>query len=137
MQSEDANRKARIAKIKHYKKLKRLQQCRRKTRLNIVAAKMLTYASVPALSMIPLVDGGSAEARSYGTDETVISLDNSVDNLHLKSVALNNFDISTAVNNIVANDGPYTDHCDRIDCNLRIRNPVDLCMKNVIEKTKL
>ena len=114
MQSEDANRKARIAKIKHYKKLKRLQQCRRKTRLNIVAAKMLTYASVPALSMIPLVDGGSAEARSYGTNATVISLDNSVDNLHLKSVALNNFEISTAVNNIVANDGEdFLQHLNR------------------------
>lgn len=115
MQAEDTDRKARIAKIKHYKKLKRLQQCRRKTRLNMIAAKMLTYASVPALSMISLADGSTAEARSYSADAAVISIDdNNVDNLHLKSVALSNFDIGTAVNNIVANDGEeFLQHLNR------------------------
>lgn len=106
MNHESQDRKARIAKIKRYKQLKRLQQCRRKTRLNIVAAKMLTYASVPVLSLSPSLDNGSlAEARGYNNEETIIATDKVVDIKHLQTVALNNYDISTAVNNIVANDG--------------------------------
>ena len=100
----EKEKKARIARIKRYKKLKRIQSCRRRTKLNMTAAKMLTYASVPALAMFPSGDGGVAEARGYGNSEIVISADAGNFN-HLQSVAVNHYNIDTAINNIVSNDG--------------------------------
>ena len=103
---ENQDRKSRIARIKRYKQLKRLQQCRRKTRLNIVAAKMLTYAAVPVLSLTPTIDnGGLAEARGYSSEETMITTGKLAGIKHLQTVALNNYDITTAINNIAGNDG--------------------------------
>ena len=95
-------KKARLARIKRYKKIKRIQSCRQKARINAVAAKMLTYASIPGLGLLPISSAGVANAGYVGSNTEIsasVESDNPNDR-HLVAL-INRYDIKTAVKDIV------------------------------------
>lgn len=90
-----ARDKEKIAQIKRYKKLKKIQRYQRQTKINILAAKFFTCASIPALTACPSV---SATAH------------NSFDNVHEISSEMaenytGNFEINKAVKYVADIDG--------------------------------
>lgn len=57
-----------IAQIKRYKKLKVIQRYRRQTKINILAAKFFTYASIPALTACPSVQMSAHNSLGASTE---------------------------------------------------------------------
>ena len=50
MNIKEAERKAKIARIRMYRKIRQIKAYRRKVEINALAAKMLTYISIPAFA---------------------------------------------------------------------------------------
>lgn len=93
--------KNKIAKIKHYKKIKKIQSYRRKVQINVVAAKFMTYASIPALGLMPFTSAGIAEAH-YSTTEIIMGNDSKSD--YLQKMLIKNFDVESAIKTVVDYD---------------------------------
>lgn len=79
--------KVKIAQLKRYKKIKKIQRYQRQTKINILAAKFFTYASIPALTACPSVHSvahndinSSFEISSVLTEDKLydFGLDNAV-----------------------------------------------------------
>ena len=92
--SAEMNRK-KIAQIKRYKKLKKIQRYQRQTKINILAAKFFTYASIPALTACPSV-------HSVAHNDINSSFEISSEMIGNK---INNFGIDNAVKYVADIDG--------------------------------
>lgn len=101
--TEDYIRRAKIARIKRYKKMKRIESYRRKVQVNAAAAKMLAYAAIPALACTP---AAASNGNDIGTGVPVISEkmpDGNIGN-HVLSTLVDIYDIDTAIKEVVNED---------------------------------
>lgn len=101
MNVKEAERRAKIAKIRMYRKIKQIKEYRRKLEINALAAKMLTYISIPAFAACaPLTAAESNVADDYLGFSTSRNLNHSSMMLTL----MGKYDVKAAVKDIVQKD---------------------------------
>ena len=98
MSENEALRKAKIARIKRYKQLRRIRNYKNKTRVNLAAARFLTYASLPAFSAFPV---NTADAVVPPVVASSSSLENRMPFL---TEDLASFDVSGTIRDIAAKE---------------------------------
>ena len=84
-----------IAQIKRYKKIRKIQRYQRQTKINILAAKFFTYASIPALTACPSV-------HSVAHNDVNSSFEISSE---MKESAVSSFSVERAVKYVADLDG--------------------------------
>ena len=98
MSENEALRKAKIARIKRYKQLRRIRNYKNKTRVNLAAARFLTYASLPAFSAFPV---NTADA----VVPPVVASSSSMENrMPFLAENLASFDVSGTIRDIAAKE---------------------------------
>ena len=95
----DENKAELIARIKRYKQYKRIERFKRQTKINLMVAKFLTFASIPALTACPSteIDGKNTLSLSSMAYDS----QNPVTNMAEKG----SFDITTAAKLVAEMDG--------------------------------
>ena len=101
MNVKEAERRAKIAKIRMYRKIKQIKEYRRKLEINALAAKMLTYISIPAFAACtPLT-----AAENTLTDGSLgFTTSHDLKTYSMMLTLMGKYDVKTAVQDIVQKD---------------------------------
>ena len=95
----EKDKAALIAKIKRYKQYKRIERFKRQTKINLMVAKFLTFASIPALTACPSTEINGRNTISVS--EMIYSNQNPITNMASRG----RFDVDTAADIVAEMDG--------------------------------